>query len=94
MTLSWNEIEDLMQDEMKILMMNEFKEQKYVPNVHCVLMVSKNLLSTFFVNLNFFLVILPQGFGYILLNNDMVRCKMQLCTLCVFDTEKKTDIGL
>jgi hypothetical protein len=41
---------------MKILMMNEFKEQG---NVHRGLMVSKNQLSIFFVNFNFFSVILP-----------------------------------
>ncbi len=35
LTLSLNEIEDLMWDEMKIRMMNEFKKQRYVPNVHC-----------------------------------------------------------
>jgi hypothetical protein len=35
LTLSLTEIEDLMRDEMKIRMMNEFKKQRYVPNVHC-----------------------------------------------------------
>jgi len=49
---------------------------RHVPNVHCGLMVFKNQLSILFVNLNYFLVALPQGFGYILLNNEMVRCKM------------------
>jgi hypothetical protein len=49
---------------------------RYVPNVHCGLMVSKNQLSILFINLNYLLVALPQGFGYILLSNEMVRCKM------------------
>jgi hypothetical protein len=49
---------------------------RYVPNVHCGLMVSKNQLSILFINLNYLLVALPQDFGYILLSNEMVRCKM------------------
>jgi len=49
---------------------------RHVPNVHCGLMVFKNQLSILFINLNYFLVVLPQGFGYILFSNEMVRCKM------------------
>ncbi len=76
LTLSRNEIEDLMWDEHEDFDDKRVQRTRYVPNVHCGLMVSKYQLSILFVNLNYFLVVLPQGFGYILLNNEMVRCKM------------------
>ncbi len=82
----WDELEDF--DDEKV------QRTRYVPNVHCGLMVSKNQLSILFINLNCFLVALPHCFGYILLNNEMVMCKMLFYTLCVFDTEKETHIGL
>jgi hypothetical protein len=76
LTLSWNEIEDIMRDECEDCDDEQVQRTRYVPNVHYGLMVSKNQLSIIFVNLQCFLVALPQGFGYILLNNEMVRCKM------------------
>ncbi len=76
LTLSQKEIEDLMWDENENYDDEQIQRIRYVPNVHCGLMVSKYQSSILFVNLNYFLVALPQGFGYILLNNEMVRCKM------------------
>jgi len=64
----WGEHED--SDDEKV------QRIRYVPYVHCGLMVSKNQLSILFVNLNYFLVALPHNFGYILLSNEMVKCKM------------------
>jgi hypothetical protein len=64
----WDEREDF--DDEKV------QRTRYVPNVHCGLMVFKNQLSILFVNLSCILVALPQGFGYILLKNEMVRRKM------------------
>jgi len=69
-------LEDLMWDECEDSNDERVQRTRNVPNVHCGLMVFKNQLSILFVNLNCFLVVLPQGFGYILLNNEMVRCKM------------------
>jgi hypothetical protein len=74
LTLSRNEIEDLMRDECEDSDDERVQRTRYVP--HCGLMVSRNQLSIPFVNLNCFLVALPQGFGYILLSSKMVRCKM------------------
>ncbi len=76
LTLSRNEIEDLMRDEHEDSDDEEVQRTRYVPNVHCGLMVFNNQLSILFINLNYFLVVLPQGFGYILLSNEMVGCKM------------------
>jgi hypothetical protein len=76
LTLSRNEIEDLMWDEREDSDDEKVQKTRYVPNVHCGLMVFKNQLSILFVNLNRFLVALAQALGYILLSNDMVRCKM------------------
>ncbi len=73
LTLSQNEIENLMQDECEIFDDEQVQKTRYVPNVHCGLMVSKNQLSILFINLNCFLVALPQVFGYILFNNGEVR---------------------
>jgi hypothetical protein len=64
----WDERED--SDDERV------QRTRYAPNVHCGLMVSKNQLSILIINLNYFLVVLPQGFGFILLSNEMVRCKM------------------
>jgi hypothetical protein len=61
----WDEREDF--DDEKV------QRTRYV---HCGLMVFKNQLSILFVNLSCILVALPQGFGYILLKNEMVRRKM------------------
>jgi hypothetical protein len=47
----WDEREDF-DDE-------QVHRTRYVPNVHCGLMVSKNQLSILFVNLNYLLVALP-----------------------------------
>jgi len=64
LTLSQNEIEDLMWDEREDSDDDErVQRTRYVPNVHCGLMVSKNQLSILFINLNYLLVALPQGFG-------------------------------
>jgi hypothetical protein len=76
LTLSRNEMEDQMQDEREDFDDGWVQRTRYVPNVHCGLMMSRNQLSIPFVNLNCFLVALPQGFGYILLSSEMVRCKM------------------
>jgi hypothetical protein len=76
LTLSRNEIEDIMWDEREDSDDEKVQRTRYVPNVHCGLMVSKNQLSILSINLNYFLVALPHGFGYILLSNEMVRCKM------------------
>ncbi len=76
LTLSRNEIEDLMWDEREDSDDERVQRTRYAPNVHCGLMVSKNQLSILIINLNYFLVVLPQGFGFILLSNEMVRCKM------------------
>jgi hypothetical protein len=64
----WDEREDS-DDE-------QIQRTKYVSNMHCGLMVSKNQSSILFVNLIYFGVALPHDFGYILLNNEIVRCKM------------------
>jgi hypothetical protein len=76
LTMSRNEIEDLMWDEREDSDDERVQRTRYVPIVHCGLMVSKNQLSILIINLNYFLVVLPQGFGFILLSNEMVRCKM------------------
>jgi hypothetical protein len=59
LTLSRNEIEDLMWDEREDSDDERVQRTRYVLNVHCGLMVSKNQLSIFFVSLNCFLVALP-----------------------------------
>ncbi len=74
--MSRNEIEDLMWDEHEDSDDERVQRTRYVPNVHCGLMVFKNQLSIFFINLKYFLVVLPHVFGFILLSNEMVRCKM------------------
>ncbi len=65
-----------------------------MPKVHCGLMMSKNQLSIFFINLNYFSIVLPHGFRYILLSNEMVRCKIKVYTLSVFDIKKEANIRL
>jgi hypothetical protein len=59
LTLSRNEIEDLMWDEHEDSDDEKVQRTRYVPNVHCGLTVFKNQLSVIFVNLNCFLVVLP-----------------------------------
>jgi hypothetical protein len=59
LTLNWNEIEDLMWDEREDFDDERVQRTRYVPNVNCGLMVSKNQLSILFINLNCFLVALP-----------------------------------
>jgi hypothetical protein len=76
LTLSRNEIENLMWDEREDSDDERVQRTRYLPNVHYGLMVSKNQLSILIINLNYFLVVLPQGFGFILLSNEMVKCKM------------------
>jgi hypothetical protein len=59
LTLSRNEIKDLMWDEHEDSNDERVQRTRYVPNVHCGLMVFKNQLSILFVNLKCFLVALP-----------------------------------
>jgi hypothetical protein len=52
LTLSWNEIENLMWNEHEDSDDEWVQRTRYVPNVHCGLMEFKNELSILFVNLN------------------------------------------
>ncbi len=94
LTLNRNEIEDLMWDEHEDSDDEWVQRTKYVPKVHCGLMMFKNQLSIFFINLNYFSIVLPHGFRYILLSNEMVRCKIKVYTLSVFDIKKEANIRL
>jgi len=50
LTLNRNEIEDLMQDEHEDYDDEQVQRTRYVPNVHCGLMVFKNQLSIFLLS--------------------------------------------